>query len=75
MESMVIKTIWLAQLRTSGQLVNVGGAVQQTVSIIVGNQTVVKTYQFISTKVMLDKRLIVCTKTRQLELMMFRLQQ
>jgi hypothetical protein len=42
MESMVIKTIWLAQLRTTGQLVNVGGAVQQTVSIIVGNQTVVK---------------------------------
>lgn len=42
MESMVIKTIWLAQLRTSGQLANFGGAAQQTLSIIVGNQTVVK---------------------------------
>ena len=42
MESMVIKTIWLAQLRTSGQLANLGGVAQQTLSIIVGNQTVVK---------------------------------
>jgi len=44
MESMVIKTIWLAQYGTLGELVPVGGALtpQQTVSIIVGNQTVVK---------------------------------
>ena len=42
MESMVIKTIWLAQFKTSGALETVGGFVQQTVSIIVGNQTVVK---------------------------------
>lgn len=42
MESMVIKTIWLAQFDTSGTLNPIGGLVQQTVSIIVGNQTVVK---------------------------------
>jgi hypothetical protein len=42
MESMVIKTIWLAQYDTSGVLNQFGGLVQQTVSIIVGNQTVVK---------------------------------
>lgn len=42
MESMVIKTIWLAQLTASNLLVPVGGAVQQTISIIVGNQQVVK---------------------------------
>jgi hypothetical protein len=42
MESMVIKTIWLAQLNTGGVLTNFGGLVQQTLSIIVGNQTVVK---------------------------------
>jgi hypothetical protein len=42
MESMVIKTIWLAQLNTGSVLQNFGGLVQQTVSIIVGNQTVVK---------------------------------
>lgn len=42
MESMVIKTIWLAQFTTAGVLTNFGGTVQQTVSIIVGNQTVVK---------------------------------
>jgi hypothetical protein len=42
MESMVIKTIWLAQLNTAGALSSVGGLVQQTLSIIVGNQTVVK---------------------------------
>jgi len=42
MESMVIKTIWLAQLASDGTLQNCGGTVQQTVSIIVGNQTVVK---------------------------------
>ena len=43
MESMVIKTIWLAQFTTAG-IINdsVGGFVQQTISIIVGNQTVVK---------------------------------
>jgi hypothetical protein len=41
-ESMVIKTIWLAQLTTGSVLNTFGGAVQQTVSIIVGNQTVVK---------------------------------
>jgi len=42
MESMVIKTIWLAQLTTTNFLDIFGGFVQQTVSIIVGNQTVVK---------------------------------
>ncbi len=43
MESMVIKTIWLAQFSTANLLdLGVGGLVQQTVSIIVGNQTVVK---------------------------------
>lgn len=42
MESMVIKTIWLAQYDTTPRLLPFGGVVQQTVSIIVGNQTVVK---------------------------------
>lgn len=42
MESMVIKTIWLGQYATTGALGFFGGLVQQTVSIIVGNQTVVK---------------------------------
>jgi hypothetical protein len=42
MESMVIKTIWLAQYNTAGVEGFFGGLVQQTVSIIVGNQTVVK---------------------------------
>ena len=42
MESMVIKTIWLAQYNTAGSLQTFGALVQQTVSIIVGNQTVVK---------------------------------
>jgi hypothetical protein len=42
MESMVIKTIWLAQLNTASTLNTFGGNVQQTLSIIVGNQTVVK---------------------------------
>jgi hypothetical protein len=42
MESMVIKTIWLQQLTTASEARNFGGLVQQTLSIIVGNQTVVK---------------------------------
>jgi hypothetical protein len=42
MESMVIKTIWLAQLTTTNVIETFGGFGQQTVSIIVGNQTVVK---------------------------------
>jgi hypothetical protein len=42
MESMVIKTIMLTQFNTGGILQVFGGAVQQTLSIIVGNQTVVK---------------------------------
>ena len=42
MESMVIKTIWLAQYNTAGDLAAFGSTRQQTVSIIVGNQTVVK---------------------------------
>jgi len=42
MESMVIKTIWLAQIASAGTLSLVGGTAQQTISIIVGNQTVVK---------------------------------
>jgi len=41
-ESMIIKTIWLAQLDTNGVLSPFGALQQQTVSIIVGNQTVVK---------------------------------
>ena len=42
MESQVIKTIWLAQYNTAGDLAPFGSTRQQTVSIIVGNQTVVK---------------------------------
>jgi len=43
MESMVIKTIWLAQIGVDPKFIgNFGGRAQQTVSIIVGNQTVVK---------------------------------
>lgn len=42
MESQVIKTIWLAQYDTGGVVAPFGGLLQQTVSIIVGNQTVVK---------------------------------
>jgi hypothetical protein len=42
MESMVIKTIWLAQFATDGVLNTFGATVQQTVSIVVGNQVVVK---------------------------------
>lgn len=42
MESMVIKTIWLTQISTGATLQSFGGLLQQTVSIIVGNQTVVK---------------------------------
>jgi hypothetical protein len=42
MESMVIKTIWLSQLTTGNVLSTFGGNVQQTLSVIVGNQTVVK---------------------------------
>jgi hypothetical protein len=42
MESMVIKTISFLNFATAGDLVTFGGLVQQTVSIIVGNQQVVK---------------------------------
>jgi hypothetical protein len=42
MESMVIKTIWLANYTSAGILDFFGQRNQQTVSIIVGNQTVVK---------------------------------
>lgn len=42
MESMVIKTIWLAQFDSAGVHALFGANVQQTLSIIVGNQTVVK---------------------------------
>jgi hypothetical protein len=42
MESMVIKTIWLAQFTSAGAVSDFGVYQQQTVSIIVGNQTVVK---------------------------------
>lgn len=42
MESMVIKTITLSQFSTAGVLQPFGSLVQQTLSIIVGNQTVVK---------------------------------
>jgi hypothetical protein len=46
MESMVIKTISLSQYATSGAANTFGGNVQQTLSIIVGNQTVVKDLPF-----------------------------
>jgi hypothetical protein len=42
MESQVIKTIWISQFNTGGTCEVVGGTAQQTLSIIVGNQTVVK---------------------------------
>jgi hypothetical protein len=42
MESMVIKTITLFQLGTDNLLGDFGSQLQQTLSIIVGNQTVVK---------------------------------
>jgi hypothetical protein len=42
MESMVIKTISLINLAPEGNLRNFGGESQQTLSVIVGNQTVVK---------------------------------
>lgn len=42
MESMVIKTIWLSQFSTAGAINYFGGLGQQTLSVIVGNQTVVK---------------------------------
>lgn len=42
MESMVIKSIYLSQFTTAGVLELFGGRSQQTISIIVGNQTVVK---------------------------------
>ena len=42
MESMVVKSIWFAQFRTDGRLYPIGYDKAQTVSIIVGNQTVVK---------------------------------
>jgi len=41
-ESMIIKTIWLAQFTSAGAVSDFGVYQQQTVSIIVGNQTVVK---------------------------------
>jgi len=47
MESMVIKSIWLAQYDTAGTLITFGAAgggfnFQQTLSVLVGNQQVVK---------------------------------
>ena len=42
MESMVIKTIWIAQFDSVGVHGNVGNGLQQTLSIVVGNQVVVK---------------------------------
>lgn len=42
MESQIIKSIMLAQFASSGVLDTFGGNVQQTLSIIIGNQTVVK---------------------------------
>lgn len=41
-ESMIIKTIYLAQFSPIGRLTEFGGAQSQTLSIIVGNQQVVK---------------------------------
>jgi hypothetical protein len=42
MESMVIKSIWLAQIPSSGILATFGVAFAYTIDIIVGNQVVVK---------------------------------
>ena len=42
MESMVIKTIMFVQYNSAGAMDNVGLTAQQTVSIVVGNQVVVK---------------------------------
>jgi len=42
MESMVIKSIWIAQFLTDGTITELAGFTGQTVSVIVGNQTVVK---------------------------------
>jgi len=42
MESMVIKTIWLAQFETGGTLRTFGANISQTLSVLVGNQQVVK---------------------------------
>jgi hypothetical protein len=42
MESMIIKTIWLAQFDANGVILPFGAFDQQTLSIIVGNQQVVK---------------------------------
>ena len=42
MESMVIKTLWFAQYASDGSLASFGSTESTTVSIIVGNQTVVK---------------------------------
>jgi hypothetical protein len=46
MESMVIKTIQLSQYDSGGTMRSFGALVQQTLSIIVGNQTVVKNLPF-----------------------------
>jgi hypothetical protein len=46
MESMVIKSIWLCQITTANVVQEFGGSVLQTLSIIVGNQTVVKNLPF-----------------------------
>jgi hypothetical protein len=62
MESMVIKTIWLAQFSTAGVLQPFGALVQQTISIIVGNQTVVKNLPIQFNQGLMDRRLIACMK-------------
>lgn len=46
MESMVIKTIWLTEISAAGILQDFGGVALQTLSVIVGNQTVVKNLPF-----------------------------
>jgi hypothetical protein len=62
MESMVIKTIWLAQFDTAGVLQPFWRLAQQTISIIVGNQTVVKNLPIQFNQGLMDRRLIVCMK-------------
>jgi len=42
MESAVIKTIWLAQYTSNGILERFGGGQQQSLSVLIGNQQVVK---------------------------------
>jgi hypothetical protein len=69
MESMIVKSIWLLQLGTAGQSLLFGLSSQQTMDILIGNQTVVKDLQFTSIAIQLGKRLTACTLTAVSQLM------